>query len=142
LGTVSSSREVKQDIREIGELSRRLLELRPVAFRYRQHAAVDPETPLQFGLLAEEVAEVLPELVVRDGEGRPETVKYHLLAALLLNELQREHRLNEAQEAELARQRTDVLSLRDRLGAIESGREPGQRAAPWCRAPGSGWDAP
>ena len=119
LGTVSSSREVKQDIREIGDLSRRLLELRPVAFRYRQHVATDPETPLQFGLLAEEVAEVMPELVVVDGEGRPETVKYHLLAALLLNELQRT-------EGEL-------VALRNRMVALERGRPAERRGLPWWR---------
>ena len=76
LGTVSSSRALKQDISDVGELAERLLELRPVAFRYKQHAASDPETPLQFGLIAEEVAEVFPELVVFDAVGKPETVKY------------------------------------------------------------------
>lgn len=89
LGTVSSSREVKEDVRDVGELSERLLDLRPVAFRYRSHAAADPETPLEFGLIAEEVATAFPELVVRNEEGSPQTVKYRLLAVLLLNELQR-----------------------------------------------------
>jgi hypothetical protein len=92
LGTTSSSREVKQDIREIGGLSRRLLELQPVAFRYRQHVATSPETPVQFGLIAEDVAEVFPELVVYDNNNRPTSIKYHLLSSLLLNELQRQHR--------------------------------------------------
>jgi hypothetical protein len=135
LGTVSSSREVKQDIREIGELSRRLLALRPVAFRYRQHAKTDPDTPLQFGLIAEEVAEVFPELVVRDGEGKPETVRYHLLAALLLNELQREHQINDSQHAEL-------VALRNRVAALERG---GSDAVQWpreLRHVGGGSDAP
>ncbi|HUO87072.1 MAG TPA: tail fiber domain-containing protein, partial [Thermoanaerobaculia bacterium] len=139
LGTVSSSREVKQDLREVGELSRRLLDLRPVAFRYKVHAAADPQTPLQFGLIAEEVAEVFPELVVLDGDGRPETVKYHLLASLLLNELQRAERgLTQAErelgeqraelihaQRELEQQRTELLVVRDRglMRAEQQGAE-------------------
>jgi hypothetical protein len=142
LGTLSSSLAVKQDIQEIGELSRRLLALRPVAFRYRQHVAVDPETPLQFGLVAEEVAEVFPELVVRDGEGQPEAVKYHLLAALLLNELQLAERELGAATRELAQQRSELDSLRDRVGAVERGRPPKQRATPWWRRLGADRDGP
>lgn len=91
LGTVSSSRSVKQDIQDLGTFADRLLELRPVAFRYKQHAAESPDTPVQFGLIAEEVAEVFPELVVYDDEGKPQTVKYHLLSSLLLGELQQLH---------------------------------------------------
>jgi hypothetical protein len=112
LGTASSSREVKQDILDVGDLSDRLLELRPVAFRYKQHAVSEPDAPLEFGLIAEEVAEVFPELVVYDDEGRPETVKYHLLSALLLNELQEENEALRAQSRELA-------ALGDRLSALE-----------------------
>ena len=97
LGTVSSSREVKQDIAALGAVSERLLGLRPVSFRYKEHAARGDTTP-QFGLIAEEVAEVFPELVVYDARGRPETVKYHLLVPLLLNELQRLERRVEAAE--------------------------------------------
>jgi hypothetical protein len=129
LGTVSSSREVKQDLQEVGELSRRLLDLRPVAFRYKVHAAADPETPLEYGLIAEEVADVFPELVVLDADGRPQTVKYHLLSALLLNELQRTER--------------ELAVMRDRLTAIEDGSPPGQAAVPWWRRLGGrGRDAP
>jgi hypothetical protein len=109
LGTVSSSRAVKQDIQDVGQLADRLLALRPVAFRYRQHAAADPDTPLEFGLIAEEVAEVFPELVVFDEEGKPFTVKYHLLSTMLLNELER---LRADHGRELA-------ELRTRLGAVE-----------------------
>ena len=99
LGTTSSARRTKQDIEELGSLVDSLLALHPVSFRYRQHVATDPDTPPQFGLIAEEVAEVFPELVVYDREGRPETVKYHLLSTLLLAEVQRLHARIEAMEA-------------------------------------------
>jgi hypothetical protein len=142
LGTVSSSRRAKQDIREVGELSRRLLELRPVAFRYRVHAEADPATPLQFGLIAEEVAEVFPELVVYDREGRPETVKYHLLAALLLAELQREERELAKQRAELERaqgrldaQQRELSALQESLTALERDG-PGEERRRWWRRSG------
>jgi hypothetical protein len=112
LGTASSSRRFKQDIQDLGPLAYRLLDLRPVAFRYRQHVAADPEAPFEFGLLAEEVAEVLPELVVFDEEGRPETVKYHLLSSLLLGELQQQHA-----ELERLRARLDATEARVRAGS-------------------------
>src|SRR5262249_20169556 len=69
LGTVNSSRRVKPDIADIGARSRGLQSLRPVSFRYRAHP---PDGPIEYGLIAEEVAEVYPELVVRDAEGAPE----------------------------------------------------------------------
>jgi hypothetical protein len=121
LGTASSSRAVKQDVQDLGALADRLLELRPVAFRYKQHAARDPDTPLQFGLIAEEVAEVFPELVVFDQEGKAQTVKYHLLSSLLLGEVQRQQAENRRQEAELRH-------LHTRLDTIEKKvREPSKR---------------
>jgi len=90
LGTVTSSRRFKEEIAELEGIGERLLRLRPVSFRYTEEAAGEGERPIEYGLIAEEVAEVFPELVVRDAEGRPLTVRYHLLATLLLHELQRE----------------------------------------------------
>jgi hypothetical protein len=95
LGTVLSSRRFKQDVEDLGPLVDGLLELRPVAFRYRDDAALNPDGPRQFGLIAEEVAEVFPELVVYDREGNPLSVKYHLLGSLLLGALQRQQELLE-----------------------------------------------
>jgi hypothetical protein len=103
LGTISSSRRHKQDIEAMDDASDRLLQLRPVTFHYTQ-ADASGGHPLQYGLIAEEVAEVFPELVIRDEEEHPETVAYHMLPALLLNELQKEHALNRAQSDKLARQ--------------------------------------
>jgi hypothetical protein len=89
LGTVSSSRRTKEDIRDMREASAGLERLRPVVFRYRKPFA-NGAKPLQYGLIAEEVAEVYPELVAYDAEGEPETVLYRFLAPMLLSELQRQ----------------------------------------------------
>ncbi len=94
LGTVSSSRRYKEDIRDMADTSR-LLDLRPVTFRYRQ-AYTDGSTPIQYGLIAEEVAEVYPDLVVYAGDGQAETVQYRKVNAMLLNELQRQFRRRHA----------------------------------------------
>lgn len=101
LGTADSSGRVKTDIQDLGDESRVLYQLRPVSFRYRSHP---PGGPLEYGLIAEEVAEVYPDLVVRDATGAPQTVRYHLLPAMLLNELQRQHRQLDTQASRLAEQ--------------------------------------
>jgi hypothetical protein len=90
LGTISSSRRYKEDIEPMGDASERLFKLRPVKFHYKKPDA-NGDKPIQYGLIAEEVADVFPELTVFNKEGQPETVAYHLLAGLLLNELQKEH---------------------------------------------------
>ncbi|MGH9779231.1 MAG: tail fiber domain-containing protein, partial [Candidatus Acidiferrales bacterium] len=112
LGTVSSTRRVKEDINAMGEASAGLLRLRPVVFRFRQPMA-DGSKPLQYGLIAEEVAEVMPELVVYNAEGQPQTVQYHVLPALLLNEIQR-------QQAQVNRQEEELAALRQMLAAQEA----------------------
>jgi hypothetical protein len=88
LGTMTSSARYKRDIQDLGERSRGVFQLRPVAFRYTQ----DPEGGVQYGLIAEEVAAVYPELVVRGADGTVEAVQYHGLISLLLNELQHQQR--------------------------------------------------
>jgi len=121
LGTISSSRRYKEEIADMGAASEQLLSLRPVTFRYKKEFA-DGEKPIQFGLIAEEVAEVFPELVVYDGEGRPETVKYHLLSTLLLNELQEERQTNDAQARMIDSQAlrlTELSALKERLAELE-----------------------
>jgi hypothetical protein len=111
LGTVSSSRRFKEEIRDMGDATEKLLALRPVTFRYKPEVQ-SGERPLEYGLIAEEVAEVFPDLVVYDEEGKPFTVKYHLLSAMLLNELQK-------QAHELSRLR----ALEERIAALEAGPE-------------------
>jgi Chaperone of endosialidase len=89
LGTVSSSARTKHDIADLpASVGERLQQLRPVQFRYNQ-AFSDGSQPLQYGLIAEDVQQVLPELVAIGKDGTPETVKYHVLPALLLAEVQR-----------------------------------------------------
>ncbi|MGH9777053.1 MAG: tail fiber domain-containing protein, partial [Candidatus Acidiferrales bacterium] len=111
LGVAASTRRVKEDIHEMGEASATLLRLRPVTFRYRL-AMADGSKPLQYGLIAEEVAEVMPELVVYDEEGRPQTVQYHVLPTLLLNELQRQRVEVDQLRAQLEQQRAELAELR------------------------------
>jgi Chaperone of endosialidase len=88
LGILASSARYKRDIESMGARSRRLFELRPVTFRYKR----DPQRTRQYGLIAEEVAKIYPELVTRLSDGRAESVQYHELIAMLLNELQRQQR--------------------------------------------------
>ena len=113
LGTTTSSRRFKDDIRDIAAQSDGLMKLRPVAFRYKPE--IDPIGFKEYGLVAEEVAQVYPEMVINDDQGRPETIRYQLLDPLLLNELQRQHRSIEAQEAEIERLKADLARLEARL---------------------------
>jgi hypothetical protein len=101
LGTVSSSVRYKEDIQPMAAASERLLNLRPVKFRYKK-ADASGEKPVQYGLIAEEVAAVFPELVLFNKDGQPETVAYHILPTLLLNEYQKEHNLNQEQSEKMA----------------------------------------
>lgn len=85
LGTVSSSARYKENITDMADASDAIMNLRPVAFNYK----TDSSKSTVYGLIAEEVAEVMPYLAVKGAEGLPETVKYHDLPVLLLNELQK-----------------------------------------------------
>lgn len=114
LGTITSSARFKEDIQDIGDGS--LLKLRPVRFHYKQD--VDPSGVEQYGLVAEEVAKVYPDLVVYDENGQPQTVRYHFVNALLLNEVQRQARRAEAQRREIAAQRRDMDTLRRENAAL------------------------
>ncbi|UVW36031.1 tail fiber domain-containing protein [SAR92 clade bacterium H455] len=100
LGTQPSSQRFKKDIQSLDTISEKILNLRPVTFRYKQ-ADEKGAFPMQFGLIAEEVARILPELVKFDAEGKPLAVFYHLLTPLLLSELQRGHIENQAQQTVL-----------------------------------------
>jgi hypothetical protein len=113
LGTVSSSRRFKEGIEDMGEASSGLLRLRPVRFRYKQPYA-DGSKPLDYGLIAEEVAEVYPDLVVKGADGQLETVQYQKLTPMLLNELQKQ-RQRAQQQDEIIRQLGARLSMLEAL---------------------------
>jgi hypothetical protein len=89
LGVKSSSRRYKQDIKTMGDASEVLLSLRPVSFKYKPE--IDPKGLPQFGLVAEEVEKASPALVVHDKDGKPYTVRYEAVNAMLLNEFLKEH---------------------------------------------------
>lgn len=130
LGTISSSREVKENIRPMGTASERLLGLRPVMFQYKQ-ANDDGSKPIQFGLIAEDVAEAFPELVVYNEKGKPETVAYHLLPALLLNELQKAHSIAQEQAsriADLEKQSIQLAQLKQQVAVMAEAIEKLDRA--------------
>jgi hypothetical protein len=100
LGVASSSRRFKEDIHDMGDSSQGLMRLRPVAFRYKKPFD-DGTKPIQYGLIAEEVAEVYPDLVARSADGQIETVKYQLLDPMLLNEVQRQHAVIRDQQTQI-----------------------------------------
>jgi hypothetical protein len=116
LGTATSSRRFKQEIKLMDKASEAILALRPVTFRYKQE--IDPKAIPQFGLVAEEVEQVNPNLVVRDAEGKVYTVRYEAVNAMLLNEFLKQHRKVEELEAALAKQKEDF-----RLTADEQQKE-------------------
>lgn len=109
LGVALSSARYKRDILDMGAQSGRLMKLRPVTFRYKQ----DPQGIKQYGLVAEEVEQVYPELVTYGTDGKLETVRYQQLIPMLLNELQRQHR--ELQE--LTQQNASFRKALDHLSA-------------------------
>jgi hypothetical protein len=90
LGTTTSSRRFKEEIKPMEHSSEAVFALKPVTFRYKK--AIDPAGTSQFGLVAEEVEKVNRDLVVRDKEGKPYTVRYDQVNAMLLNEFLKEHR--------------------------------------------------
>ena len=105
LGTSTSSARFKDEIKPMAEASEALFALQPVTFRYKKE--IDPQGIPQFGLVAEEVEKVNPDLIIRDQEGTPHTVRYEQINAMLLNEFLKEHRKNEEQEATI----TQVTSM-------------------------------
>ena len=105
LGALVSSRRFKDNIQSLGKHSNALFSLHPVSFRYKKE--IDPEGMLQFGLVAEEVEKVNPGLVLHDKEGRPYSVRYDQVNAMVLNEFLKEHQRVQELEASLAAQRKD-----------------------------------
>lgn len=139
LGVVSSSRRYKEAIEPMSEHGTEIYALRPVTFRYRQ-ADDSGQTPVQYGLIAEEVADVFPELVVYNDAGEPETVRYQALTPILLNEVQKLHAqlaetsslksavaAQQAQLAQMTRQLADLAALNRELRLALIERESGEQ---------------
>ena len=117
------------------QASEAILALQPVTFRYKEE--LDPKGILQFGLVAEEVEKVSPDLVARDAKGKPYTVRYEAVNAMLLNEFLKEHRrveeqarINQKQEATIAElklllkeQTAQIQQVRAELAAAKTGSE-------------------
>ena len=113
LGNTTSSARFKQDIQSMGQASETVLALRPVTFRHKSR--IDRSGTLQFGLVAEEVEKVNPDLVLHDKEGKPFSVRYDQVNAMLLNEFLKEHRKVQELEAPVAKQARGLDTLAAQL---------------------------
>jgi hypothetical protein len=125
LGTVKSSLRYKHQVADMGVESDVLMKLRPVAFYYKPE--LDDTQTRQYGLVAEEVAKVAPELVAFGEDGTPETVRYHFVNAMLLNEVQRQRqRIDEQEKAHqeqsitITQQQAEIQDLAARLLKLET----------------------
>jgi hypothetical protein len=118
LGTSTSSARFKEAIKPMAKASEALLSLEPVTFRYKKD--LDPNGIPQFGLVAEQVAKVDPDLVARDQQGKPYTVRYEAVNAMLLNEFLKEHRKVEALEATVAKLQSTIEKVSARQEAQDS----------------------
>jgi hypothetical protein len=127
LGVQGSSKRFKDDIKPTDKASEALLALRPVTFRYKKE--IDPAGTSQFGLIAEEVEKVNPDLVVRDKQGKPYTVRYDQVNAMLLNEFLKEHRKVEKLEATVADLAETVKEQANDLRKISARMEMGNSVA-------------
>jgi hypothetical protein len=115
LGTTTSSRRFKDDIKLMDQASETLFALKPVTFRYKKE--IDPARTSQFGLVAEEVEKVNPDLIVRDKEGKPYSVRYDQVNAMLLNEFLKEHKTVQEQGATIAELKKDFRATVAQLTA-------------------------
>jgi len=119
LGTTPSSQRFKTEIKPMDKASEAILALKPVTFRYKQE--LDPEGIPQFGLIAEEVEKVNPDLVARDAEGKVYTVRYDAVNAMLLNEFLKEHRTAQELKATTAKQEATIGQLKTQVDALTKG---------------------
>jgi len=116
LGTLTSSCRFKDDIKPMERVSEALFALKPVTFRYKKE--IDPVGISQLGLVAEEVDKVNPDLVVRDKEGKPYSVRYDQVNAMLLNEFLKEHRKAEQQEMAITELKSTVVQQQKGMEAL------------------------
>src|ERR1039457_2886321 len=118
LGTQTSSLRFKEQVRDMGDRTSALMKLRPVTFLYKPEYDKGERT-LQYGLIAEEVAKVYPELVAYDKGGQPYTVRYQYITTMLLNEVQKQYYRDAAQGELIKAQGKKIDELEQRLSRIE-----------------------
>ena len=116
LGTVVSSARFKEAIEPMNKASEAILALKPVTFRYKDE--LHPDGIPQFGLLAEDVEKVNPDLIVRDADGKVNTVRYEAVNAMLLNEFLKEHRKVQEQEGRMQRQEAVIAKQQNQIEAL------------------------
>ena len=126
LGVAPSSARFKDEIKPMDKASEAILALKPVSFRYKEE--VDLQGIPQFGLIAEEVEKVNPDLVVHDEEGKPFTVRYEAVNAMLLNEFLKEHRNAQTLQATVAQQQRQIDTLTVGLQKVTARLESGKAA--------------
>jgi Chaperone of endosialidase len=116
LGTTTSSARFKEAIKPMDNASEAILALKPVTFRYKHE--LDPDGIPQFGLVAEDVEKINPNLVARNDDGKPYTVRYEAVNAMLLNEFQKEHRMVEEQQATIAQLKAADAKQEEKISAL------------------------
>jgi hypothetical protein len=121
LGTAPSSARFKEEIEPMDKASEAILALKPVTFRYKHE--FDPDGIPQFGLVAEEVEKVNRALVAYDDHGKPYTVRYEAVNAMLLNEFLKEHKKVEAQQATITEQQASIAELKSTVAQQQKGME-------------------
>jgi trimeric autotransporter adhesin len=119
LGTSTSSRRFKEDIKPMGTASEAILALEPVTYHYKRE--LDADRIPQFGLVAEDVEKVNPDLIVRDKDGKPYSVRYDQVNAMLLNEFLKEHREVEELKAAAVKQEATIANLESTVVKQEKG---------------------
>jgi hypothetical protein len=109
IGTLVSSRRFKEQIKPMDKASEAILALKPVSFHYKKE--IEPNGPIMFGLIAEDVEKVDSALVTRNEKGEAETVRYDQVNAMLLNEFLKEHRKTQNLEVTVAQQQKQIEAL-------------------------------
>jgi hypothetical protein len=121
LGHATSSRRYKEDIKPMDKASEALYRLNPVTYRYKKE--IDATQRPAFGLIAEEVAKVNPDLVAHNVKEQPESVHYEMVNAMLLNEFLKEHRKVEQQHRKMQEQEANIAELKSTVAQQKKGME-------------------
>jgi hypothetical protein len=119
LGTVVSSARFKDEVKPMDKASEGILALKPVTFRYKKE--LDPQGIPQFGLVAEDVEKVNPDLVARDEQGKPYTVRYEAVNAMLLNEFLKEHNAFVEEQRKVREQGATIARLEQQIETLTAG---------------------